>query len=190
MKKVVVGVLIALLFIAGGAGAYLVLTNQQKVNDTTGTQSNSSSSSSTVNACDVLTEKIVKDVVGQDVQKVAAPAATLGNADNTISSCNYITKLNTSTSTAEGPKLSGASLLVYVAKTKAGAESNKTQFSQLGSEVQKVDGVGDAAFYNPQFRQLHVLKGSNWYVVTSYKDSILNSTLESNKALAQKLKFE
>lgn len=196
MKKVIIGVLIAALFIVGGAGAFLVMTSDANdINNATSSAannksgSNSSTSTVVVDACDVLTEKVVKEIIGQEVQKIATPASGIGTADNSVSNCNFITKMSEAV-TSEEPKLSGASLLVYAAKTPAGAESNKLQFKEKPADVQPVEGIGDDAFYNPDFRQLHVLKGSNWYVVTSYKDSILNSSLESNKELAKKLKFE
>ncbi len=189
MKKYVIGGLIALLFIGGGIGAYLILTNQSRVNApvVSTTSSDGTTKLSVVDACDILSEEVVKENVGQAVEKVSTPQTAVATADIAISNCNYVTRPPKGSTEV---KLSGVSLLVRVAKTTAGGESNKVSFMDKPSDVENVDDIGDDAFYNPQFRQLHVLKGNNWYIITAYKDSILNSTLESNKTLAKKLNFQ
>ena len=83
-----------------------------------------------------------------------------------------------------------ASLMLRVAKTPAGAQSNKAQFSSRDASDKSLPGIGDAAFYNDSFRQLHVLKGNNWYIITAYKDSLTNGSLESDEQIASKLKYQ
>lgn len=192
MKKVIIGVVIALVFIAGGVGAYLVFTNpnQDEVlnNTTTTTKSSNDSKLTTVNACDVLTEEVAKEVIGESVKKITPSTNTaISTPENTASNCYYVIA---DASDASSPKMSGATLIVYSAKSHAGGESNKAQFANKSSDVQQVEGIGDDAFYNPEFRQLHVLKGNNWYILTNFKDTIMNSSLESNKQLAEKLEFK
>lgn len=78
-------------------------------------------------------------------------------------------------------------ILVRVAITSAGAKTNKDQFGDLRPKgVQDVSGLGDSAYYNVEFGQLNVLKGGNWYIITSYSGS-LKGTLDANKLLADKL---
>lgn len=192
MKKYIVGALIVAFFVAGGAGAYLVLTNQDRVNEPiTSANSSASNSNTNVDACNILTESIVKTWIGKEVQKISTPVATIGSSDNHVSTCNYVaTELEESAIETEGPKLSGANLLVYIARSANGAETNKEQFKQKPENTKPVEGIGDDAFFNPDFRQLHILKGNNWYVLTAFKDSILNSTVETTTELAKKLKFQ
>lgn len=192
MKKYIVGALIAALFIGGGAGAFLILTNQDRVNEPI-TSANSSlvNGDAKVNACNVLSESIVTKWLGKEVQKIAAPLANIGSSDNQVSTCNYVaTEIEEASIETEGPKLSGANLLVYIARSANGAESNKAPFKEKPENAQPVQGVGDDAYFSPDFRQLHVLKGNNWYVLTAFKDSILNSTVETTTELAKKLKFQ
>lgn len=190
MKKYIAGVLIATLFIAGGVGAFLIFTNQDKVNaPITAENSSAGMASATIDACTILTNDIVKDFVGKEVQKVAAPASDIGTTGRKMSTCNYIAQLTENIET-EGPKLSGANLIIYTAHSANAVQDNKAQFSQKPENITEVEGIGDDAYYNPDYRQLHVMKGSSWYVLTAYKDSILNSTLESTKELAEKMAFK
>lgn len=188
MKKVIIGVLIACVFILGGIGAYLILTNQSRLNSTdTDSSTESAHTKSTIDACIVMPASAVKEFVGRDVQKVDTPDTASQTSDITITSCNYVAQTSNSKT---GASLSGASLMVRVARNTAGANSNKSEFQNKPAEAKTVKGIGDDAFYNPDFKQLHVLKNGNWYVLTAYRDSILNSSLESNKELALKLTFQ
>lgn len=192
MKKYIVGALIVAFFVAGGAGAFLVLTNQDRVNEPiTSANSSVATGDAKVDACNVLTESIVKKWIGKEIQKISTPVATIGSSDNHISTCNYVaTEMPDANIETEGPKLSGANLLVYIARSANGAQTNKSQFKEKPENTQNVEGIGDDAFFNPDFRQLHILKGNNWYVLTAFKDSILNSTVETTTELAKKLKLQ
>lgn len=197
MKKVIIGIIIAIIFIAGGAGAYVIFkagtnpTADQPSSDAT-IKSSSASTFGTVDACSVLTTDIAKSLLGNDVSKGSTPSSNVSTATIGVSNCSYLKQESPTVDNSGQPKISGANLLVQYARDDTGANTNKTQFQSglSSSEIQKVNGIGDAAFYNPQFKQLHVLKGSNWYIITYYKDSILNSTLESDKEMAQKLQFK
>lgn len=194
MRKAII-ITIAIITLAGiGVGAYFAFIKPADSNSSSGKSSGSNSSGSTkvtyvpIDACDVLTEGIAKEVIGSNLQKTSASSNTITTADIAVSSCNFLSKLDPS-DTSDVPKISGASLLVRVAKTSVGAESNRAQFLIKDKDVQAIAGIGDDAFYNPAFRQLHILKGNNWYIITAYKDSITNSSLDINKKLAQKLTF-
>jgi hypothetical protein len=190
MKKAVVIAIVVLALLLGGAGVYVMLTKSNGNTLPRVTSSSTPITATNLDACDILTSDIAKAVVGQAVEKVSPATSVIGTADNNVSSCYYVTKSITNGNNTDGPKISGVSLLVYVAKTESGAESNKGQFTDLSSDVQRVTGIGDAAFYNPQFHQLHVLKGNNWYIINNFKDSVLNSDLDSDKQLAAKLNFQ
>lgn len=186
MKKYIVGALILAFFVAGGAGAYLVLTNQDKVNEPIATVNSSTNTKPTIDACNILTQEKVETFVGKKVQKIATPSSTIGSSDNQITTCNYMATLSENVE-SEGPKLSGANLLIYVARSAAGAESNKSYFNDKPENAIDVEGIGDGAYFNPDYRQLFILKGSNWYILTAYRDSIVKSTVEEAKELAEKL---
>ena len=193
MRKAII-ISIAIITLAGiGVGAFFLFVKPSGGNSSSDQSSRNASGNTKVtyapiDACDVLTEGIAKEVIGNNIQKTSASSNTITTADIVVSSCNYLTQLSPA-DTSSVPKISGASLLVRVAKTSVGAESNRAQFLIKDKEVQTVDGLGDDTFYNPAFRQLHVLKGNNWYIITAYKDSITNSSLDINKKLAQKLTF-
>lgn len=196
MKKIIIGIVIASVFIAGGAGLYIIFKSGQ--NPTVDPKYNAAKNAKIdpklkygpINACDVLTEEIAKSLLGDKLNKGSTPVGSVTTASIGVSNCGFL-KQEVATGSSE-PKISGASLLVQFAKDATGAALNKSQFESgiLSSDVKKISDVGDSAFYNPQYRQLHVLKGSNWYIVTYYKNSMLNSSLESDLELAKKMQFK
>lgn len=196
MKKIIIGIVIAAVFTAGGAGLYIIFkagqnqTVDPKYDAAKNVKIDPKLQYGPINACDVLTEEIAKSLLGDNLNKGSAPADSVTTASIGISNCGYI-KQETPAGSAE-PKISGASLLVQFAKDATGAALNKNQFESgiLNADVKKISDVGDSAFYNPQYRQIHVLKGSNWYIVTHYKNSILNSSLETDLELAKKMQFK
>lgn len=191
MKKYIAGAIVVALFVAGGAGAFLIMTNQDKAFEPVVSSNSTVTKTSKVDACDILTESIVTDWLNKKVQKISTPAATIGSSDNQVSTCNYVvTDIEQGNIESEGPKLSGANLLVYIANSASGAETNKTQFKEKPENTTSVEGIGDDAYFNPDYRQMHILKGNNWYILTAYKDSILNSTVETTTELAKKIKLQ
>lgn len=188
MNKFYIAIALVVL-IAGGAAAYILIAKPAGDSATKSTDSVTVQPLSSVTACDILTEDVAKALLGEDIDR---PDSTIGDASNTdisVTNCGYNTKI-TATSSASLPKISGVTLLARVAKTPAGAQSNTIGFEDRPSGVENVEGIGDSAFYSPDFRQLNVLKGDNWYIVTYYVDSIMNASLETNKQLAEKLTFK
>lgn len=189
MKKVIIAVVAIVVIVGGGAAAYFFFVKS-------GDNSSSSASSgataaaplSSVTACDVLTEDVAKAILGTDISKPDGSIGDISTADIAVTNCNYTTNIHATSSSV--PKASGVSVLARVAKTEAGATSNKEQFQSKPAGVEDVNGIGDNAFYNPAFRQLNVLKGNNWYIVTYYIDSITNANSDTDKQLAQKLQFQ
>ena len=180
----------AVVVIAGGAAAYLLIAKPGANNSSSKkTDTVSVAPLSTVKACDVLTEDIAKDVLGAEVTQPDGSIGDISTSDIAVTNCNFTTKI-TSTDTSSLPKASGVSVLARVAKTQAGANDNKTQFKERPDGVEDVSGFGDAAFYNPSFRQLNILKGNNWYIVTYYIDSVTNASLDTDKKLAEKIQFK
>lgn len=144
-----------------------------------------------VDACDVLTEAAAKQVIGAGAEKGDTSAGNVSTDDVSVTNCVYTYKTVTT-----GPILDQlasvdhAGLLVRSAKTKTGAESNKTPFTTAKpAGAQDVSGYGEAAYYNPAMGQLNILKGGNWYILSKYKGtSTTTSTLADVKVLADALK--
>lgn len=191
MNKIIIAVAVTLVLVLGGLATYFVINNQDKVASPATTNipgDTQKLATANVKACDILTEEIAEQILGENLDHPDASAADSETPDLSVSNCNYATKLQ---SDGTGlPKSDGVSLLARIAKTDIGALGNKTQFDSVKSNVDFVDGIGDKAFYYPDFRQLNVLKGGNWYVVTYYKDTVTNASLENNKKLAEKLDFK
>jgi hypothetical protein len=140
-----------------------------------------------IDASDVLTAAIAGQILGDAAAKADLPAGRVSTKDVSVSSCVYTARIDPQG--ARGIRnTKGVSVLVRAAKTSAGADSNKSQFSvNKPVGVQDVDGLGDKAFFNPQYGQLNILKGGNWYIVSSYSGSVGRGTVESCRQLADLL---
>lgn len=182
--------------VVGGIGAVVLTRN----NDDTGVKVTANESGEVtdvktgsnaiiaVDACDVLTEAIAINILGDAAAKGDLPASDVATEDVSVSSCVYTAKIDP-VAAVRISNTKGVNILVRAAKTTAGSDSNKSQFTTLKpAGVEDVAGIGNAAFYNPTYGQLNVLKGGNWYIVTNYSGSA-NGTLELDQQLASVLAF-
>ncbi len=139
-----------------------------------------------VNACDILTPDIAKSILGDTAERGNIQTTQATTKEVTVSDCVYTTKIDPGGKVSISNK-KGANVLVRSAISSAGAKTNKDQFGSLKpTGVQEVSGFGDSAYYSPEFGQLNILKGNNWYIITNYSGTI-NGTLEADKQLASKL---
>lgn len=198
MNKFTIWIVGGVIVVGGGIGAF-VLTRS---NDDTGVKVTANESGEVtdvetgsnaiiaVDACDVLTEAIAKNILGDAAAKGDLPAGDVATKDVSVSSCVYTVKIDPAAAVRIS-NTKGVSILVRAAKTTAGSDSNKSQFTTLKpTGVQDVAGIGNAAFYNPTFGQLNVLKGGNWYIVTNYSGTAAIGTVESNTLLANAIAFK
>ncbi|HUO62004.1 MAG TPA: hypothetical protein VMT96_00950 [Candidatus Bathyarchaeia archaeon] len=178
MNKFFVGAAVVLLFVVGGVVIIL------KSESSTGTTSYSKSSvaSTPVSACDVLTQNIAEQILGPNLTHPDANAGDNSTADLAVSNCSYMTQIDANA------KSSGVDVMVRAATTNAGTQNNKNEFGAYTTAgATTVKGFGDDAFYDPTFHTLNVLKGGNWYIITSFADNVTNANLDSDKALAEQL---
>ena len=145
-----------------------------------------------VDACDVLTDAVAKQVLGDTATKGETAAGNASSDDVSVSNCTYFKKTVTAGSAlAQAQATETAGLLVRAAKTKTGADSNKAIFAtdKLPSGAQAVSGYGDKAFFNPQFGQLNVLVGGNYYIISHHVGvNATKGTLDQAKQLADAVK--
>lgn len=198
MKKLTI-LIIGFVIVVGGVSAVLIIRNNGDKNTTvTDTKTGQSTDVKTgsnaiiaVVACDILTEATAKNILGDAAAKGDLPAGSqVSTKDLSVSSCIYTAKIDPAAAVRIS-NTKGVSVLVRAAKTNSGAASNKAQFgSAKPAGVQDVAGIGDAAFFNPQYGQLNVLKGGNWYILSNYSGSTTGGTLESNKKLADLLELK
>lgn len=140
-----------------------------------------------VDACDVLTQAAATEVLGTGAEKSDTSAGNASSDDVSVSNCNYTLKpTGTAVGIETAKNTSVAGVLARAAKTHAGAESNQAAFAaQKPAGVTDVSGYGDKAFFNPQFGQLNILKGNNWYIMSTYKGiKATAATLDDDKKLA------
>jgi hypothetical protein len=133
----------------------------------------------TDDACDVLSQRIAKTLLGS-VGDAARPPPPTTDEDVTLTSCvrsNALADRDTPTS---------VSLLMRVARSVTGARGNESVFAPgaLPSGALKVPGYGQAAFWNPAFGQLNILKNGNWYILASGPIDPRKHTLAQTRSLA------
>lgn len=192
MNKVVLSVLAGVIIIAGGV-TYVIVTNSDdsstsKTDTTSTTQSIKTGSNAyvAVDACDVLTASAAQQILGAGATKGDTSAGNVSSDDLSVSNCVYTVRTGATPSSANS-----VGLLARAAKSATGAASNQAQFgSAKPAGSQDVSGIGDKAYYSPAYKQLNVLKGNNWYIVTNSMGSVTNATLESDTQLAKLLQFK
>ncbi len=179
MKKpiIIAGALVSILIIGAIATFAMFGSNQNTVADN-GKSANTSGGSTfvAVDSCEILTQEIVDEALGSGAQKAAATTPTIYSDDLIVSNCIY------------SKDTDGIGLLIRSAKTMSGASDNKSRFNdQKPDNVETVDNLGDAAYYEPSIGQLNILAGNNWYILTVYEEQLTNTTLEANVEIARKL---
>lgn len=141
-----------------------------------------------IDACDILTKKIVSDVFGGSISGTTPTKSTSTDNDLLISTCNLTSRSGKGKNRVTN---GSATLLARIARTEQGASNNRQGFqSNRPAEAVNVDEIGDKSYYIPSFNQLYVLKGDNWYILTSYKSDVLDGTLDDAKTFATKLNFQ
>lgn len=177
MKKgVIVGVIAAIVVVAGVGVALLVNNNRQTKDG--GNNTPSSTKYTAIDACEVFTEAEAKTVLGAEAT-LGSNTAPATSDDIAVSNCNYT---NNATSV---PDVRTATLLARSAMTDTGMESNQAAFSDgRPQDAQIVEGYGEEAFYTPSTGQLSVLKDNTWYLITYGSTNPSNYSLDKVKAMA------
>lgn len=107
-------------------------------------------------ACDVLTPAVARQILG-GAATTGSPTPETSTTSVSVTSCTYY-----SSKTKRS-----VSLLSRSALDAAGADTNEAQFgSQLPQDARRVPGLGDGAYWSPQFGQLNVLAHRNWYILS------------------------
>jgi hypothetical protein len=161
MKRLLVIIAVVIMV----AGIYFGLTREGVnvvVNKSTSPAASGTGQYKNVDACTILKQEEAQSQLGPGAKKGDGSAGNGSSDDIGVSSCIYYT---TSTSTSS---YRSVTVLSRSAKTKAGAQSNKNQFKELKPpNVTDVPDLGDAAFWSPEYGQLNVLAGDNWYIFTN-----------------------
>lgn len=182
MNRVIIVVATFAFIVVGVIAAILNLTNPN--NQPGGRSAGNDDTFVRIDACDILTKKVVEDMFGGTVSGTTPAKGSSSNTDMLVTTCSLTSRT--------GNKENGtATLLARIALNEIGASSNKRQFeTNKPQDAVNVDGIGDHAYYVPSFNQLNIIVGNNWYTLMSYKTNVLDGTLEGNKTLAQKLRFQ
>ena len=133
----------------------------------------------TNNACDVLTARAAKEVLGT-VGAVSTPPPSNASAHVDVSSCVRSNALSAA------DQAESASLLMRVARSARGAQGNAAVFASGSRPAgsQEVAGYGEKAFWNPAFGQLSILNEGNWYILAAGPINPKQRSLEDAKKLA------
>ena len=186
-KKIIIATVVGLTVL----GVIVAILNLSSPNNQTSPSLTNTSNGGefvAIDACDILTKKIVSDVFGGSISGTTPTKSTSTNNDLLVSTCN----LTSQSGKGKNRVTNGAAtLLARIARTEQGASNNRQGFqSNRPSEAVSVDEIGDKSYYIPTFNQLYVLTGDNWYILTSYKSNVLDGTLDDAKTFAKQLKFQ
>ena len=169
MKRTVVW---AILVVAVIASAVLLVATKNNADKNKGddiTTGQQADAGGTKRACDVFTLDVAKQVLGDQAKQSDTDGAGHASTDDiSVSSCIY--------EAGSGRDVIIANALVRGAKHKEayqsntyGFESAREQGTEPGKKVssQKINGLGDDAYYNPSTKQVNVLvnNGQYWLIL-------------------------
>lgn len=172
----------AIVIVAIGGGIYLVTQKDDKGGSTTTTVAtgDQANAGATKTACDIFTDSVAKQVLGEGAMKSEVPGGGAASTDDiSVTQCMY--------EIGEGRDIVVANILVRGAKNKDAYESNKFGFestkSQDGNPAQDIAGLGEAAYYNTGYKQTNVLidGGRYWIIVQA------GNTREMSEQLAKEV---
>ncbi len=177
MNKKVIGILFGICLPAAIV-AFVLIQSKEVQNTPVQPQTNKADTSKYIvkKACDILSLEDAKKLFSDDSVTIT-PEDNTGaqSSDIGVSSCSYIDK-----------SMKTATILVRSAKTDAGQESNKIQFTQKRPpNTQDVSGYGEGAYWNLQLAQLNILKGNTWYILSYGAPNINQRTLGETEQMAK-----
>jgi uncharacterized membrane protein len=178
MKMNFLGLLISILGLAGCGGPNVRET--KNASDKEQSANSGTRSKGKFDACALLTKEDVESFLAEPV---GTPATTHTEAmGNTVTQCRY--------SAPSGNKRVG--LLLRQAATTDGAakifrQARDTSKELSGADAQVIEGLGESAYWiGGNLKQLNVLKGDAWLIVTA---TLGNGTdqLTASKTVSQKI---
>lgn len=136
----------------------------------------------TAKACDVVTEKVTKDLLGS-VGPESPATPDVDSPDIRVSTCIRVNAASGVSTTRS------VSLVMRVAESETGASSNEAVFASGArpAGAQEVSGYGEEAFWAPTMGQLNILNKGNWYILTSGPLDTTKSKLADTQKLADAL---
>lgn len=188
MNRIVIIVATIGLIVLGVIAVIINISNSNNPTSGVLTVENTDKPITQVDACDVLTKKVVSEVFGGSVSGTTPVEGGTADANLLVTACSLTSQ---SGKGAKKTTNGTATLLARVALTEQGASDNKRGFQDnKSSDSVDVENIGDKAYYIPSFNQLYILKSNNWYALSAYKADVLDGTLDDIKSLAAKLEFQ
>jgi hypothetical protein len=178
MKMIFLGLLISIIGLAGCGGTKTVET--KNASDTKPAANSGKGSDGKLDACSLLTKEDVESFLSEPV---GAPATTHTEAmGNTVTQCRYSAS---SGNKRVGLLLRQASTADEAAKIFKQARDASKELS--GAEPQVIDGLGESAYWTGgNLKQLNVLKGAAWLIITANSGSGTDP-LEASKNVSRKI---
>ena len=185
-KKLVIGVIAAVVVIAGTTG--ILVANKDdtsgdgpSMKNSTSNKDSSSKKMGITKACDLFTLAEAKQFMGE--------ATTLGDTTEPAESDDIVVDTCTYTNNATTvPDIRTATIMVRSAKTDDGMDNNNESFETGGAAnpagAVAVDGYAEKAFWDPTLHQLAVLDGNKWIGIVYGSTNVANSTLDDVKKVA------
>lgn len=155
-------ILIGVVIVAVAALGFVVFG--RKSPGSPATQTGVQQQSGTIDACAILTPEIAASVLGTEVKLSTAPGTQAQAKNITVTSCTYSNK-----NPATPRDVVSVSLLIRRATDQAEAktifDTSKQTFQGVDVSMQGTDG----AFWSASLQTLNLLKGRDWYIISSGK---------------------
>jgi hypothetical protein len=130
-------------------------------------------------ACDAFPHSQAKIILGENNLTISSDTKKIEGF--TISRCSY--SIN-----SREPRQK-ASLLIRKSMNNTNSNEDKAQFTVYQpSSAKNIADYGDAAYWNSDFGELHILNDGSWYVITNGPDNAEQRKLEDAKIIANFLK--
>lgn len=169
MKRTVVWAILVVAVIVSAALLVVTKNNADKNKGDDITTGQQADAGGTKKACDVFTLDVAKQVLGDQAKQSESSGNSQASTDDiSVTSCIY--------EAGSGRDVIIANALVRGAKNKAayqsntyGFESTREQGTEPGQKVnsQKINSLGDDAYFNPSTKQVNVLvnNGQYWLIL-------------------------
>jgi hypothetical protein len=184
MKKQILAIAGAVAVVLAIAGGLVWWQASQQKDEKTSNNTEATSFAGTKDACTYLTQAIATKLLGEGAEKGTGNAPIAGG-DISVSTCIYTSKPGATI--ADVKNMRSLTLLVRSPLTAVGAASNDEPFDTLKTGAVSVDGYGEKAFWDPELGQLNVLKGGMWLILSFGKTSLVESSLDDAKKLADEI---
>jgi hypothetical protein len=176
LSPLILGVVIITILAVGGGVYFVTMQNGGDSSTAEVSTGEQADVGETKDACEAFTLDIAKTVLGEGVEKSDLPPGAQASTDDvSVTNCAYEVDSSSGFMSANA-LLRGAKAPGGIESNKFGFEGNQDRSNFEEAEIEygptePINGLGDSAFYDPDFEQVNVLFGEGKYWLIVQADS-------------------